>query len=184
MVVNMQPPRLPVSETDRRRRYQTKMEPGCNNARPDAGPEGDKTKPNASHSGQGLEIKEKFLHFRSRAKNVLDIPSYRSGVYTCNRSVTSVIEIIANWASVASRPIRVVRAESSSSEVLFFQFGLPVTPCQRKIITWQVTTPAGLDQASERKVVCMPPLHSARFGGQCHVEIGFPDRRWKPVRRL
>jgi hypothetical protein len=85
MVANMQPPRLPVSETDRRRRHQTKMELGWNNARPDARPEGEKTKPNTSHSGQGLEIKEKFLHFRSRAKNVLDIPSYRSGVSTSLR---------------------------------------------------------------------------------------------------
>jgi hypothetical protein len=82
MVANMQPPRLPVSEPDRRRRHQTKMELGWNNARPDARPEGEKTKPNTSHSGQGLEIKEKFLHFRSRAKNVLDIPSYTSGDYT------------------------------------------------------------------------------------------------------
>src|SRR5437660_9130695 len=86
MVANMQPPRLPVSETDRRRRYQTKkMEPRWNNARPDAGPEDKKAKPNASYSGQGLEIKEKFLHFRSREKNVLDIPSYRSGDCTNNR---------------------------------------------------------------------------------------------------
>src|SRR6266581_4258474 len=60
MVANMQPPRLPVSETDRRRRHQTKMELGWNNARPDARPEGEKTKPNTSHSGQGLEIKETF----------------------------------------------------------------------------------------------------------------------------
>jgi len=58
------------------------MEPRWNNARPHARPEDKKAKPNASYSGQGLEIKEKFLHFRSREKNVLDIPSYRSGVYT------------------------------------------------------------------------------------------------------
>jgi hypothetical protein len=58
------------------------MELRWNNARPDAKPPGKKAKPNASHSGQGLEIKETFLHFRSRKKNVLDIPSYRSGVYT------------------------------------------------------------------------------------------------------
>src|SRR5436190_1780095 len=56
-----------------------KDEPRWNNARPDAGPEDKKAKPNASYSGQGLEIKEKFLHFRLREKNVLDIPSYRSG---------------------------------------------------------------------------------------------------------
>jgi len=51
------------------------MEPRWNNARPDAGPEDKKAKPNASYSGQGLEIKEKFLRFRSKEKNVLDIPS-------------------------------------------------------------------------------------------------------------
>jgi hypothetical protein len=36
------------------------MELRWNNARPDAGPEGKKAKPNASHSVQGLEIKEPF----------------------------------------------------------------------------------------------------------------------------
>ena len=66
------------------------MELGWKNARPDARPEGEKTKPNTSYSGQGLEIKEKFLHFRSRAKNVLDIPSYRSGDSAHNRSVMSI----------------------------------------------------------------------------------------------
>jgi len=74
---------LPVSETDRRRRYQTKR------WNPDGTTQDlthdqriKKAKPNTSYSGQGLEIKEKFLHFRSREKNVLDIPSYRSGDYT------------------------------------------------------------------------------------------------------
>jgi hypothetical protein len=64
-----------------------KDEPRWNNARPDAVPEDKKAKPNASYSGQGLEIKEKFLHFRLREKNVLDIPSYRAG--DCNRLVRS-----------------------------------------------------------------------------------------------
>jgi hypothetical protein len=36
------------------------MELRWNNARPDAGPEGKKAKPNASHNVQGLEIKERF----------------------------------------------------------------------------------------------------------------------------
>src|SRR5512132_3523768 len=56
----MQPPRLPVSETDWRRRYYTKMELGWKNAGPDAGPNGEKAKPNTSYSGQGLGIKETF----------------------------------------------------------------------------------------------------------------------------
>jgi hypothetical protein len=36
------------------------MELRWNNVRPDLGPQGKKAKPNASHSGQGLEIKETF----------------------------------------------------------------------------------------------------------------------------
>jgi hypothetical protein len=74
-----------------------KDEPRWNNARPDAGPEDKKAKPNASYSGQGLEIKEKFLHFRLREKNVLDIPSYRSGdsaqnPYERNRDIKSTMK--------------------------------------------------------------------------------------------
>jgi len=36
------------------------MELGWNTARPDAGADGEKAKPNTSYSGQGLEIKETF----------------------------------------------------------------------------------------------------------------------------
>jgi len=71
-------------ERDRRRRYQTKRWNPDGTTQDLTQPEDKKAKPNASYRGQGLEIKEKFLHFRSREKNVLDIPSYRSGVYTQN----------------------------------------------------------------------------------------------------
>ena len=59
MVANMQPPRLPVSETDRRRRYQRKMELRITTQRLTQ-EQRKRQKPNASHSGQGLEVKKTF----------------------------------------------------------------------------------------------------------------------------
>src|SRR5260370_35918481 len=91
MVANMQPPRLPVSEPDPRRRYQTKMELRWNSARPDAGLEGNKAKPNASHSGQGLEIKETFSTSGRGTRMFLTSPLIdRSGVSTQNPSMSVI----------------------------------------------------------------------------------------------
>jgi hypothetical protein len=50
------------------------MELRWNNGRPDAGPEGKKAKPNASHSVQGLEIKEPFSTSGRGAKMSLTFP--------------------------------------------------------------------------------------------------------------
>jgi hypothetical protein len=57
------------------------MNPRWNKATPDAILEGNKAKPNASIWGAGAGSQASSLHFRSKDKNVLDIPSYRSGVY-------------------------------------------------------------------------------------------------------
>ena len=68
------------------------MEPRWNKATPDAILEGNKAKSNASIWGPGTGSQASSLHFRSKDKNVLDIPSYRSGDYTQNGSM-SVIAI-------------------------------------------------------------------------------------------
>src|ERR1700687_1078212 len=52
-----------------------------NNVRPDSTLEGIKAKPTASIWGPGAGSQASSLHFRSKDKNVLDIPSYRSGVW-------------------------------------------------------------------------------------------------------
>jgi hypothetical protein len=54
------------------------MNPRWNKATPDAILEGNKAKPNASIWGAGAGSQASSLHFRSKDKNVLDIPSYRS----------------------------------------------------------------------------------------------------------
>jgi len=51
-------------------------------AEPAVAPKGRKPKPGALPNQLGLEAKELLSFFRSREKNILDIPSYRSGVYT------------------------------------------------------------------------------------------------------
>src|ERR1700687_6342212 len=56
-----------------------------NNVRPDSTLEGIKAKPTASIWGPGAGSQASSLHFRSKDKNVLDIPSYRSGVSTSLR---------------------------------------------------------------------------------------------------
>jgi hypothetical protein len=63
--------RLPASETDRRRRYSLR----CNRDGTMQDPQHDPT-PRLTHGGWKAR---KYLPFRSREKNLLDFPSYRTG---------------------------------------------------------------------------------------------------------
>ena len=83
MVDTLQPPRLPVSETDRRRRHQdeeaVEMEQGKTQKQ-----QGGESRPSTSHRGQGLEVKENFST-SGRGRDIsLDVPLYRSDVSTHN----------------------------------------------------------------------------------------------------
>jgi hypothetical protein len=74
------------------------MELRWNNATPDVGPEGKKAKPNASHSGQGLEIKETFSTSGRGRKMFLTSPLIDQAITLKtpapqNRGVLSAIEI-------------------------------------------------------------------------------------------
>ena len=59
-------------------------------AEPAVAPKGRKPKPGALPNQLGLEAKELLSFFRSREKNILDIPSYRSGVITSLRRLFAI----------------------------------------------------------------------------------------------
>jgi hypothetical protein len=69
---------LSASETDRHRRYSIRMQPRWTMQDP-------RHDPNTSPHVQGAGRQGNLFSFRSRHKNVLDIPSYRSGDYTSVR---------------------------------------------------------------------------------------------------
>jgi hypothetical protein len=66
---------------------------------------------------RGWKIKEKFLHFRSRAKNVLDIPSYRSGVSTSLRRLFAKIRAMSEIAMFRQLYVQLYLKARASSVV-------------------------------------------------------------------
>ena len=71
-----------LSGTDQCRRYSIKMQPRWNHAGPAAQSKGRKPKPDGAQNEPGAGSQGITLSFQSREKNVLDIPSYRSGHFT------------------------------------------------------------------------------------------------------
>src|ERR1700757_539240 len=86
---------LSASEIDRRRHYSIKMhEMEARNT----------TQHVVSHTG--AERQGNIFSFQSREKNVLDLSSYRPGVYTCNPTVTSEMgSRVENRRSNCSLPV-------------------------------------------------------------------------------
>jgi len=95
MVDTVQPPRLPVSETDRASSLLTKMKLlRWNSVRPQR-PQGNKTEPRASHRADRAGSQEKFLHFASRRNIFLTFPFIDQGLH--QESVMSVMAIFRHY---------------------------------------------------------------------------------------
>src|SRR3974377_2064746 len=90
---------LSASETDRRRRYSIRMQPGWNYARSTARP-----KRLASRTGAGRQ--GNIFSFPSREKNVLDFSSYRPGV---NAQISTAFDQLHIEAFVWNPMISVIR---------------------------------------------------------------------------
>jgi hypothetical protein len=79
-VAPRQPPGLPASQIDRRRRYSIKMQLRWNHARLAAGPEERKPKRNGSHNEQGLEVKNALSPSGRGRKMSLTSPLIDQGI--------------------------------------------------------------------------------------------------------
>jgi hypothetical protein len=89
---------LSASETDRHRRYSIRMQPRWTMQDP-------RHDPNTSPHVQGAGRQGNLFSFRSRHKNVLDIPSYRSGDYTSLRRLFAFSRVDDCNRDFSQRPL-------------------------------------------------------------------------------
>jgi hypothetical protein len=77
------------------------------------GPQGKSVEPSASHSGQGLGVKERFSTSGRGRSFFLTSPFYRSGVYT-NYGIVNEVAMFDNYAVT---PLAKVPSTNCSSAV-------------------------------------------------------------------
>ena len=111
MLPTRQPLGLPASETDRRRRYSITMQQRWKHARSTA-------RPNAFPSRTGAGRQGNIFSFRSREKNVLDMPSYRSGVSTRLRRLFVLSSVTNEFLVVEAAQTTLRSLPESHSEYL------------------------------------------------------------------
>src|SRR4029077_9628726 len=105
---------LPAPETDPRRRYSIRMQPGWNQATSAA-------RPPLSPTGAGRYVN--IFSFRSREKNGLDFSSYRSGFFANHRNMRLTDHTsLAGWVISASAMMREDVSASSRRLPLFNPF--------------------------------------------------------------